>query len=130
MPIPHLLLRVLLCLALVLNGSGLAVAATQMHVQHVGMADAVSATDDHEDCAGHAQRAVPDLAAASCDSHSPAADCCEGSSCDTACPAGMLWTVTVPAQAWMLPPQVLVDHQTISDHAAPVLQGRYRPPIG
>ena len=137
MPIPHLLLRVLVCLALVLNGSGLAVAATQMHVQHAGMEVPASTMevpastpDDHMGCPGHARQTTPDPASAPCDSHSAAAECCQGSSCDPACPAGMLWAVTAPAQGWSITPQVLTPHQMFSDHPAPLLQSRYRPPIG
>ncbi|WP_222564624.1 CopL family metal-binding regulatory protein [Novilysobacter antarcticus] len=130
MPIPHLLLRVLLCLALVLNGSGLAVATTQMHGQHAGMEVPVSTPDDHMGCLEHARTTTPDPASAPCNTHSAAAECCEGSSCDPACPAGMLWAVTVPSQGWSITPQVLTPHQTFSDHPAPLLQSRYRPPIG
>lgn len=134
MSIQHLLLRVLLCVALILNGSGIAVAATQMHVQHVAMtgasAGSAMASDDQAICAEHSQGSTPSLEAASCDSHSTTADCCEGAACHVVCPAGMFWIVMAPAQGWWIPPRILAVLPAFADHPTPLLQSRYRPPIG
>ncbi|MGV8939949.1 MAG: CopL family metal-binding regulatory protein [Lysobacter sp.] len=134
MSIQHLLLRVLLCVSLILNGSGIAVAATQMHVQHVGMNNALAvpapAADDQSICGEHLQGSTPTLEAVSCEMHSMAADCCEGdSACDVVCPAGMLWTVMVPAQGWWVASHILAVRPSFASHPAPLLQNRYRPPI-
>lgn len=130
---PHLLLRVLLCIALILNGSGLAVAATQMHVQHAAMAgpapDSPSAPDHRATCGEHSTAATPATDAPLPGDHSAAADCCQGASCDAACPVGLLATLTAPDQGWRMTPQVLAVRPALSDHPAPVLHNRYRPPI-
>lgn len=129
----RLLLRVLLCIALILNGSGLAVAATQMQVQHAAMAAATSgplpAPTDHATCMEHSSAATPATGAPLSDNHSATADCCTGTSCDVACPAGLLATLTAPAQGWRIAPQILAVRPALADHPAPALHDRYRPPI-
>ncbi|HUH90747.1 MAG TPA: CopL family metal-binding regulatory protein [Lysobacter sp.] len=129
---PHLLLRVLLCIALILNGSGLAVAATQMQVQHAAMAGAalesLPAPTEHASCMEHSTIASAADAPLSGD-HSAAADCCQGTSCDAACPVGLLATLAAPDQGWRITPQVLAVRPALSDHPAPALHDRYRPPI-
>ena len=133
MSIQRLLLRVLLCVALILNGSGIAVAGTQMHMQHAGVAGAatspLAAVDAEAICGDHADGATEPLESAACGDHAGTADCCEGSACDVFCPAGMLWTAMVPAQGWWVTPATLAVRPTFSDHPAPLLQSRYRPPI-
>ncbi|QOD90001.1 CopL family metal-binding regulatory protein [Lysobacter sp. CW239] len=130
----HLLLRVLLCIALILNGSGLAVAATQMHVQHAAMAgltpDLPSDPTDGATCMEHSTSAASAAQAPLSGDHSAAADCCTGAACDVACPAGLLATFTAPAQGWRIAPQILAVRPALADHPAPALHNRYRPPIG
>ncbi|MGY0799451.1 CopL family metal-binding regulatory protein [Lysobacter sp. A286] len=133
MSLQHLLLRVLLCIALILNGSGLAVAATQMQVQHATTVasttpDSASTPDEHTTCAEHSAPATAATEAPLGD-HSAAADCCEGTACDVACPAGLLATLTVPVQEWRMAPHVLAARPALADHPAPALHDRYRPPI-
>ncbi|HUH91091.1 MAG TPA: CopL family metal-binding regulatory protein [Lysobacter sp.] len=130
----RLLLRALLCIALILNGSGLAVAATQMHVQHAAMAgatpDSPSTPADYATCMEHATAATPATEAPLSNDHSTAADCCAGASCDAACPTGLLATLTAPVQGWRIAPQILAVRPALADHPAPALHNRYRPPIG
>lgn len=132
----HLLLRLLLCIALILNGSGLAVAATQMQMQmqHAAMAgstpDPQPAPAGDTTCMDHATAAAPAAEAPMSGDHSAMTDCCTtGASCDAACPAGLLATLTVPAQEWRMTPHLLMARSTQADHPAPALHDRYRPPI-
>lgn len=129
---PHLLLRVLLCIALILNGSGLAVAATQMQMQHaamIGQAPASpSAAHGHTTCGEHSAPATPTAEAPPGD-HIAAADCCEGAACDAACLAGLMATLTAPGPEWRMISQVLSAPLSLSGHPAPLLHNRYRPPI-
>ncbi|WP_143814077.1 CopL family metal-binding regulatory protein [Lysobacter spongiicola] len=132
MSLQHLLLRVLVCIALVLNGSGLAVAATQMHVQHLAMVSSMPAPapaeDDHAVCGEHAE-AAPAVEAALSGNHSTAIDCCEGADCAVVCPAGILGTLTAPAQGWGMTSHILAAGPALADRPAPSLQSRYRPPV-
>ena len=130
----HLLLRVLLCIALILNGSGLAVAATQMGVQHAAMAgstpDPQPAPAGDTTCMDHATAATPAPEAPMPGDHSAMTDCCTtGASCDATCPAGLLATLTVPAMEWRMTQHLLVARSAQPDHPAPALHDRYRPPI-
>lgn len=130
---PQLLLRALLCIALILNGSGLAVAATQMHVQHAAMLDpapeSAPAEESHTSCGDHSAQATSAAGAPLPGDHLATADCCEGASCDVTCPAGSMATLTAPGPDWRMISHVLSAPLSLADHAAPLLHNRYRPPI-
>lgn len=139
-----LLLRVLLILSLVLNGSGYAVASTQMHLAHMATVHSTIAAADmhdaappcHEQGGQHAgQSGMHDMAtnAAACDdavTRHAAPDCCQSSQC--ACDWLQHATATL-AQVPVLPsmavraPDVRAMH---CSHAAPALANPIRPPIG
>jgi hypothetical protein len=115
-----LLLRVLLSLALVLNGIGSAIAAVHLPAGH----DLAPAT------------ALPD--AAPC--HDPApvtpADggddgtCCDGARCDCACTVAGTTVATGVVLPFPTRPVALATHRLDAGHRAPALAHPIRPPIG
>lgn len=131
----RLTICVLLCIALILNGSGLAVAATQMQVQHAGMKsaqvdEAPSTMTAHAACAD-SSRIASHADTPQATDHPSGKSCCEGSACDIACPTGLLVTLTTPAQqAWRVLPHVLAVRPALAEPPAPLLNNLYRPPIG
>ena len=119
---PALLLRVLLVLALVLNGIGSAVAAVHAHAAPVDDALALALASD---------------AAAPCHEEAPApvgledtGDCCEGARCDCACTAASATVATFALSAPAMPPIALATHRLDAGHRAPALAHPIRPPIG
>ncbi len=138
------LLRALLCLSLVLNGSGYAVASTQMQLMHVAATQAslAAAAQDAPPC--HEQRdersAAPALhvmadmasSAVACDdSHGSQAtpDCCQSSQC--ACDCLQYATATladVPALPAVIERAAELRAPSFS-HVAPALANPIRPPI-
>jgi hypothetical protein len=117
------LLRVLLSLALVLNGIGSAVAAVHAHAGHAGHEHAPAmAMADGAPC--HDQAPLPPAA------DDGAGDCCHGARCHCACTAP---GATVAAIAWLPQPQPPVapaTHRLEAGHRAPALAHPIRPPIG
>ncbi|WP_414648899.1 CopL family metal-binding regulatory protein [Dokdonella sp.] len=136
-----LLLRLLLCLTLILNGSGFAVAGSQMHMQHApgtSMAETSARSVAHADCIEDSSTtsAAGDVSAATI--HDPAlADCCSDSEpcnqfmCAIACAAGMSAPATLPGLAlgFQPAPQALNAVSPSAGHPDPALRSRYRPPI-
>lgn len=144
MPLRAFLLRALLCLSLVLNGSGYAVASTQMQLMHVAAAQASLAAAAqkappcheqlHEGSTAPSTHLMADTAssAAACDdSHGSKAapDCCQSSQC--ACDCLQYATATL-ANVPALP--ALIEHAAelgalSPSHVAPALANPIRPPI-
>lgn len=134
------LLRVLLSLALVFNGSGYAYAATQMHMAGVQDAsDTRGHAAAHETPACHAtmgDEAADKLpasplkdAAAYHDGHD-GMDCCQTDQCDCVCaqhvPAtGLGFWLRVPT-----PARSRIPAYRLAQHVSPALSHLQRPPIG
>lgn len=139
MSIRKLALHALLCLTLILNGSGFAVAGTQMHKQHAQTErmDALPAPmNAHAGCMEHAAAATKtskhsaqtgfDSAPADCCGE---AACCRGSVCASACAAAAAATLPSYFQGFQISPQALDAVPVLAEHPAPALRNRYRPPI-
>lgn len=140
MPLPALLLRIALCLALVLNGSGYAFAATSMQLEHAGH-DATAAsvgvveTGACHDAvsgsvvAGHSSHAM----SIAHDAPAPTADgveCCDGSQCHFGCMQQLAASMPGFPQC-AVPVAHAVDIQLMQTRrAAPPLPDPIRPPIG
>lgn len=130
-----LLLRVLLCISLVLNGSGYAVAATQMHMAHLA-ADNVAAMDDADmpPCHSHGdsvEAVAKPAPMTDCEStHAPTQpDCCQSSQCACDClqhATATLVQLPSPAATIARAPGIATMHD---GHAAPALANLIRPPI-
>lgn len=131
MSLLQLLLRVALCVTLILNGSGLAVAATQMHVEHAGAAAQMAAPQsEHATCGedtGEAALATADTLPPDCQRSTT--DCCDTSSCNATCPAGFIATLTAQAPVWRPAPDSPSSRPVMPNAPAPLLHNRYRPPI-
>lgn len=140
-----ILLRVLLTVALILNGSGYAVASSHMQMDHmVGAGGAPAFAEDsagtaESGCSEHHRSTVPVAGnagadavvdAASAKSSAPSPDCCKSGACRCVCVQQA--QAAVPALA--LQP-ALVEHVRSlipmdSDYASPALPHLIRPPIG
>jgi hypothetical protein len=134
MPSPFaLLLRVLLSLSLILNGSGYAWAATQMQLAHGDVAhDTAPAT---RGCHEHGMAATKSNVPAAADVHTskpgyPAPDCCRSGKC--VC-ASMQPTSLTLASLSLRQPEIyrIIGAPAIRvGHASPLLAHPIRPPIG
>lgn len=144
MPLRAFLLRALLCLSLVLNGSGYAVASTQMQLMHVAATQAALAAAApaappcheqlHEGSAVPSMHVMADMASSTAcdDGHGSQAgpDCCQSSQC--ACDCLQYATATL-ADVPALP--AVIEHAAeigplSPSHVAPALANPIRPPIG
>lgn len=143
MSVWSILLRVLLTVGLILNGSGYAVASA--HMQHMTMASAtpqpvatpVAAVESpcaerHQGMVPVAGNPLPDAAsdAVSVESEYPAPDCCKSGACRCACVHHS--QAAVPAVAFR---QAVIEHVSSvrsmkSGHDSPALPHLIRPPIG
>ena len=131
----RIVLRLLLCLMVVLNGTGYAVAATQMHLAHVANAVATQEADAVPPC--H-EAAASKNAATSAYSHAadPArqADpgvpsCCQSSLCNCDClqhATAAMAVIALPAGA---PIGAGIAQPRVVDRLAPALPNLLRPPI-
>ncbi len=127
MSVGSILLRVVLSVALVLNGATGAFAATRMQMSHAAptiMADAVKETAAETPCHETDPAPTPDPSKHS----SP--DCCKSASCTCMCMHGVQ---APPLYAGV--PTVLVNHsQSVRPlslgHTSPALPHPTRPPIG
>jgi hypothetical protein len=141
MPLRAFLLRALLCLSLVLNGSGFAVASTLMQLMHVAATQASLAAQTSPPCheQRHDERAaatlhvMADIASSTAceDGHGSqaAADCCQSSHC--ACDCLQYATATL-ADVRAMPAMIerAAEIQALSpSHVAPALANPIRPPI-
>lgn len=146
MPVPALLLRVLLCVTLILNGSGYAVASTAMEMGHLSDAHHPASAPEHaamrggsasagmpchEEAAGSPVPTIDTVGSTSPqpDPDGPAADpdCCTSSHC--VCVQQL--AAAVP-QAVVRPPVAVhaPDVRAVaSARAAPLIPQPIRPPI-
>lgn len=127
MSLPAFLLRVLLALALVVNGTTGAAAAVHAHADAV--ADAAMASHGMDsDC--HGDGAAPDAPAKA--PAMPADDCagCAAGGCDCACVS--LAHVALPASmtGFSVAPRAAPASVPANTRAAPPLPDPIRPPIG
>jgi len=144
MSVLSLLLRVLLSISLILNGSGYAMAATHMQMGHGDTAvlapeqapDSMSAAEppcqQHHSGASGPVAQLSDTASdtAAVKSEDPSPDCCKAGTCRCACIHQA--QVAIPADS--LDGAVIehagVMHPLKPGHAAPALPHLMRPPIG
>ena len=137
MSLLKLLLRALVCVALIVNGSGFAVAGTQMPMQHApaGMMDAMPASlNAHTGCMESTTAATKTNKSSAHVESGPAtmdccdeAACCSGSVCASACAAAATLPSTI--HGFQISPQALDAVPVLAEHSAPILWNRYRPPI-
>lgn len=128
MPPHSLLMRVMLCVVLLINGTSLAAAGTQMHMQHVsaGLMGATSASPSaHSDCPEHLSTEAP----VPTESDLATADCCNDAVCAFVCAAGAASTLPPAMQGLRISSQAMVVRPARTERPEPVLQVRYRPPI-
>lgn len=125
------LLRALLCLALLLNGTAYAHAATRMAMGDMAAA-AQSGEDDMPPCHEGMEMAMSDEDASSSGHHDNDAglpDCCKAGSCDEFC------AQHAPALTWLAPlgaplyPAAEAPAYRSGVHASVRLSHRHRPPI-
>ncbi|HVR81202.1 MAG TPA: CopL family metal-binding regulatory protein [Luteimonas sp.] len=140
-----ILLRVLLIISLVLNGSGYAVASTHMQMGHmdtavlappsaaerVATAEPPCHQDQHNSASASAAQ-LPDTAPAAAPGKSkhPAPDCCKFGACSCACVHQA--QAAVPAYSLRY---TVIEHAGVvrpmqPGHVAPTLPHLIRPPIG
>ena len=143
MSLPAFLLRLLLCVTLVLNGSGYAVAGTQMQLKHIATAEQVhrlAAEVVHDAPAPcHSQVAVgkeaaPAMSHETVQSGSAASQHTSPDDCQTVCSCDCLQHASLAMLDLMPPtPERLNAPSTRripAGHAAPALANLIRPPIG
>jgi len=127
--------RLLLCLMLVLNGTGYAVAATQMNVAHVAMALAAREAATNPPChdespAEIAAKTAHSHAGHDADPSAPAApSCCQSSQCNCDClqhATAAMSLIALPAAA---PPGADIAQPGVVNRIAPALPNLLRPPI-
>ena len=122
LPIP---LRVLLCISLVLNGSGPATASVQMQMAH-----AKPSCHEQPDAGTSAAAAeLPDATPDPTPSKPPLPDCCKSGACSGACMQSSQGVI--PLQALPRTMRTHVDSlgRQKPEHAAPALPHLIRPPI-
>ena len=120
------LLRALLCLILLVNGTTYAHAATGMAAD--GRAVAKQAAQ-HDDPPCHESMDLGDHDPAGTGDHNPLPDCCASGSCDGACTLHapvLLWPMTLQALTLM---QAEAPAYRADVHASAPLPHRHRPPI-
>lgn len=145
MSLPSLLLRLLLCVSLVANGIGFSQASTRMKFTHdahgaaqevIPVASAACHDDPSASVAG--ENAVshagmghgPDSGAAGADDVAGGAECCDGSSCQCACPQQASATAAVALTSGPVPALATLQGRGTSLRESPRLPHLIRPPIG
>jgi len=130
-------LRLLLCLMLVLNGTGYAVAATQMQIAHMAMsiaAEEAQATPPcHESASSEAGlktvHSHADSTASQAGSDVP--ECCQSSKCSCDyCLQHLTAAMSVVAVAGHAPEAGAIAQPRVVNRVAPPLPHLLRPPIG
>lgn len=133
MPFWPLLLRVLLVVALVLNGTTAAVAGVVPMHAHASEAAAVeqAAVPEHGcDSMAAASDKAPDQAPMPEPGKHPAPDCCKASPCSCACVQGAQAGAPVVTIGPAAPVADPLQPPRSARHAAPALPHLIRPPIG
>lgn len=131
-----ILLRVLLATALVLNGTGAAMAAVAMESQPIAASEAPVAVSKAEhpchEMAGAAELAAePEQSPPPApDAKHPAPDCCKSSTCGCACVHGAQAATPAVVSEAQAPGRTPVPLPLATGHAAPALPHLIRPPIG
>jgi len=127
--------RLLLCLMLVLNGTGYAVAATQMHMAHMAMALAAHDVESVPPC--H-EAAPAETAAMTLHSHADAVhdqadagvpSCCQSSLCNCDCLQHATAAMPIVAVSANAPPGADIAQPRVVNRIAPPLPNLLRPPI-
>ena len=141
MPVRVVLLRLLLCVALVFNGAASAMASVQAMQMHAQMDAAAVPARAHANAMAasampchHGEQAQHGPPAASGDpaknGHPAAPDCCESNTCACAC----VTPIVAMVQTLALHDVPMADAGNIRPlalgHAAPALPHLIRPPIG
>ena len=136
-----IVMRMLLCVALILNGSGYAFAATQMELQHLVMASEIAgapaadpATPCHESAAVSPADVTPHHATTvDCvaeKAHTPEQGCCQPSQCSCDCLQHATSAVRHALPSAYIPREARVVSAQAARHASPLLPNLFRPPIG
>jgi hypothetical protein len=133
-----LLLRVMLILAFVLNGTTSAMAAAQMSLGHpMAKGEAVQSAaqpthHQHDMSACHDDGMPSDATASTAHDHASkhSSDCCKGGACQCVCAHGMQPTAPSPVLAMHAYGRTDQSEARTAGHAAPDLPDLIRPPIG
>jgi len=136
MSLPAFLLRLLLCVTLVLNGSGYAVAGTQMQLKHIATAEQVHrlAAEVAHDAPVPCHSQVAEMSHETVQSGSAASQHTSPDDCQTVCSCDCLQHASL-AMLDLMPPtperlNVPSTRRIPAGHAAPALANLIRPPIG
>lgn len=125
---PLVLFRLLLSVALVLNGIGGATAATRMHVEQASTAEQVRMPAS----AGipcHDEQGAAEGDAGAPHEESPAPDCCKSGLCACACAhVSQVPLPALPSTELVAGRDLAVAHMSLG-HATPALPHLIRPPI-
>jgi len=126
----HLAFRLLLCLMLVLNGTGYAVAATQMDLAHMAVALAAQEAESNPPCHEMATESASHMTQATHQAGSDVPPCCQSSkcSCDYCLQhlTAAMSVIAVPADA---PQSADIAQPRVAHRVAPPLPNLLRPPI-
>ncbi|HEY0505789.1 MAG TPA: CopL family metal-binding regulatory protein [Lysobacter sp.] len=131
----RIVLRLLLCLSLVLNGAGYAVAATQMQIAHQAMAAQAAAPVSPKPCheagnaaSGHETPMAHETAPPAPQGHGT--DCCQTSLCTCDCLQHATAAMTLVATPTAAPPARCMASPSDTRSPAPPSHTPLRPPIG
>ena len=144
MSLPSLMLRVLLVVALVLNGTGTALATAHVHATHADAARLASEARDaavaaHEEAASCHDQGLPPRAADPATDPAPVPeapipgdpeDCCDTTACGCACAHTATAAVLAPPSGWPVAARAPDPPIAPTTHAEPSLPRLIRPPIG
>ena len=127
----RLAFRLLLCLMLVLNGTGYAVAATQMELAQVATALAVHEVESMPPCHEMAApEAAPHMAQAIDQAGSDVPPCCQSSKCSCDyCLQHLTAAISVIAVPAAAPSGADIAQPSVVHRVAPPLPNLLRPPI-
>ena len=126
---PLVLFRLLLSVALVLNGIGGAMAATRMHVEQASTAEHVR-TPESAGMPCHEDQGTSERKTGAPHEQSPAPDCCTSGVCACACAhVSQVPLPALPSTESVPGRDLTVAHMSLG-LAAPALPHLIRPPIG
>jgi hypothetical protein len=131
---PRLVLRLLLCLSLILNGSGYVVAATQMDLAHWAMAaaraEAEAARPPCHGSNGTTDMSMPSHEGATKKQAAPhASECCTSALCTCDCLHHATAAIAVAAVLAGMPPASHPASSRETSPLAPPFHALLRPPI-
>lgn len=142
MPLFAVLMRVLLIVALILNGMGSTVASVQMaggmmSPESHSLRAAASEGGDSSCPEHHATTVAPDADQSAShpsppvkDGHHPSPDCCKASTCRCACVHACASVLVASVQAPVIPAHDLGVIPMVDGRPSPTLPHLIRPPIG